>query len=111
MTKHEKIDYVTAWKRKNKHLLNTGSLALAKGVPLVSPLNKFIGIFFSMSAAQKVVPNLQRVFQADTCHTSFGKYTLYLFYGMPANCSTSPVAFGILFGNKDKEGWVQFWIF
>jgi hypothetical protein len=39
---------------------------------------------------------------------NFGKYTLYSCYGTTANCSTYPVAFGILFGNEDKEGWMDF---
>jgi hypothetical protein len=42
---------------------------------------------------------------------NFRKYTLYSCYGTTANGNTSPVAFGILFGNEDKEGWVQFWKF
>jgi hypothetical protein len=36
---------------------------------------------------------------------------LYSCYGTTANGNTSPVAFGILFGNEDKEGWLQFWKF
>ena len=28
-----------------------------------------------------------------------------------ANLNTSPIAFAILFGNKDKEGWDPFWQF
>jgi hypothetical protein len=40
---------------------------------------------------------------------SFGKYTLYSCYDTTANCNTYPVAFGILFGNEDKEGWIEFW--
>jgi hypothetical protein len=39
---------------------------------------------------------------------SFGKYTLYSYYGTTANCNTYPVAFGILFGNEDKEGLMDF---
>ncbi len=39
---------------------------------------------------------------------SFEKYTLYSCYGTTANCNTYPVAFGIFFGNEDKEGWVDF---
>jgi hypothetical protein len=75
-------------------------------------LFKFMsGIFISISAAQLVVPHLQRVFQADACHMNFGKYTLYSCYGTAANCNTFPVAMAILFGNEDKEGWVQFWNF
>jgi hypothetical protein len=42
---------------------------------------------------------------------NFGKYTLYSCYGITANCNTYPVAFKILFGNEDKEGWIDFWDF
>ncbi len=42
---------------------------------------------------------------------NFGKYTLYSSYGTTANCNTYPVAFGILFGNEDKEGWMNLWDF
>jgi hypothetical protein len=42
---------------------------------------------------------------------SFGKYTLYSCYSTTANCNTFPVAFGILFGNEDKEGWIEYWDF
>jgi hypothetical protein len=42
---------------------------------------------------------------------SFGKFTLYFCYGTTANWNTYPVAFGILFGNEDKEGWMDFWDF
>ena len=78
---------------------------------LTTPIKFMSGIFISISAAQRVVPHLQRVFQADACHMNFGKYTLYSCYGTTANCNTFPVAMAILFGNEDKEGWVQFWNF
>jgi hypothetical protein len=42
---------------------------------------------------------------------NFGKYTLYYCYGITANCNASPFAFGIVFGNEDKSGWVDFWTF
>jgi hypothetical protein len=42
---------------------------------------------------------------------NFEKYTLYSCYGTTANCNTYPVAFRILFGNEDKEGWKVFWNF
>jgi hypothetical protein len=42
---------------------------------------------------------------------SVGKYSLFSCYGTTANCNTYPVAFGILFGNEDKEGWIDFWDF
>ncbi len=72
------------------------------------PLKFFSGILFSTSGARKAMPFLQKVFQADACHMNFGKYTLYSCYGTTANCNTYPVAFGILFGNEDKEGWMEF---
>ncbi len=75
------------------------------------PLKFFSGILFSTLGAQKAVPFLQRVFQADACHMNFGKYTLYSCYGTTANSNTYPVAFGIIFGNEDKEGWMDFWDF
>ncbi len=65
----------------------------------------------SFQVARQVVPHLKRVFQADSCHMSVGKYTLYLCHGTTANCNTFPIAFGMIFGNKDKDGWVQFWNF
>ncbi len=69
------------------------------------PLKFFSEILFSISGASKAVPFLQQVFQgADACHMSFGKYTLYSCYGTTANLNTCPDAFGILFGNEDKEG-------
>ncbi len=60
---------------------------------------------------KRCVPFLQRVFQADACHMNFGKYTLYSCYVTTANCNTYPVAFRILFGKEDKEGWMDFWDF
>jgi hypothetical protein len=76
---------------------------------VLNPLKFLSGIFFAASNAQRTVPHLQMVFQADACQMNFRKYTLYSCYGTTANGNTSPVAFGILFGNEDKEGWVQFW--
>jgi len=113
MTKPEKIDYVTKWKKKNKKILGEGGLLEPKmGDFDFFTSSKFMsGIFISISAAKQVVPHLERVFQADACHMNFGKYTLYICYGTTANCNTFPVAIAILFGNKDKEGWVQFWKF
>jgi hypothetical protein len=112
MTRQEKIDYITKWKIKNKHILKEGGLLVPRrgdAALLTTPLKILCGIFFSISTAQMVVPHLWRVFQADACHMNFGKYTLYSCYGTTANCNTFPVAFAILFGNEDKDGWVQFW--
>ncbi len=58
---------------------------------------------------KRTVPQLQKVFMADACHLHFGKYTLFLCYRMTANSNASPVAFAILFGNKNTSTWRQFW--
>ncbi len=102
MTKAEKIEFVSNWKLENKEVLEDGGLDDPE-LGAVPP-KFFSGILFSTSCAQKAVPFLQQVFQADVCHMNFGKYTLYYCYGITANCNTDPVAFGILFGNEDKEG-------
>ncbi len=39
----------------------------------------------------------------------FFAYTLFSCYGMTANSNASPVAFAILFGNKNTSTWRQFW--
>ncbi len=102
MMKAEKIEFITKWKLTNMDVLEDGGLGEPKlGAVL---LKFFSGILFSTLGARKAVPFLQRVFQADACHMNFGKYTLYSCYGTTANCNTYPVAFGILFGNEDKEG-------
>ncbi len=92
-----------------KEVLEDGGL----GEPKLGavPLKFFSGILFSTLGACKAVSFLQQVLQADTCHMSFGKYTLYSCYGTTANCNTYPVAFRNLFENEDKEGWMEFWDF
>jgi hypothetical protein len=106
MLKGEKIEFITKWKLMNKDVLEDGGL----GGPKLGavPLKFFSAILFSTSGARKAVPFLQLVFQADACHMNFGKYTLYSCYGTTANCDTYQVAFRILFGNEDKEGWKLF---
>ena len=67
------------------------------------------GKFLAPSFVKQTVPQLQKVFMADTCHIHFWKYTLFLCYGMTANSNASPVAFAILFRNKNTSTWRQFW--
>jgi len=75
-----------------------------------SNIPKFvIGVFFSTSGVRKMVPHLQKVFQADAAHMSFGKYTLYSCYGTTANGATSAVGFSTHFANESKEVWEIFW--
>ncbi len=49
-----------------------------------------------------------KAFQADAAHMQFGKYTLFSSYGTTAERLMSPVAFGIMFGNENKESWGHF---
>jgi hypothetical protein len=67
------------------------------------------GILFAPSFVKRTVSHLQKVFMADVCHLHFGKYTLFSCYGVTSNSNASPVAFAILFGNKNTSTWRQFW--
>jgi hypothetical protein len=51
------------------------------------------------------------VLQADGAHLNFRKNTLFSVYGTNANGHMSALAFGLLFGNKDKANWSKFWAF
>jgi hypothetical protein len=73
---------------------------------------KFLmGILIAPSTPKKQLPFLQEVIQADAAHMVFGKYTLFLVYANTANGNMSPLGFGMLFGDKDKENWSHFWWF
>jgi hypothetical protein len=109
MTKAEKIKFDSAWKLVNKEVLEDGGLGEPKSGAV--PLKSLNGILFSTSGAQKAISFLQQVFQANACHMNFGKYNLHSCYCTTANCNTYPVAFEILFGNENKEGWMDFWGF
>lgn len=69
------------------------------------------GILFAPSTSVRTVPKLQSVYQADAAHLNWGKYTLYSAYGTTSEGQCSPVAFGIIFGNEDKDSWCRFWEF
>jgi hypothetical protein len=87
-------------------------MLLEEGLVEESTLHKYLaGIFIATSTLKQNVPLLQTVYQSDVAHMNFGKYNLYSCYGVTANCNASPVAFGIVFGNEDKSGWVNFWKF
>jgi hypothetical protein len=107
MRKEEKIKFVKEWKDKNFEMLLEG------GPVEGTTLHKFVGGIFlaTTSTAKQNVPMLQIVYQLDAALMNFGKYTLYSCYGITTNCNASPVAFGIVFGNEDKSGWVEFWKF
>ena len=112
MRKTKKIAFIDKWKLDNHEVLDNGGLMeLEEKDNTLVPLKFFSGIFFSTWGARVAVPFLQQVFQADVCRMSFGRYTLFSSYSTTANCNTSPFAFGILFGNEDKDDWIQFWKF
>jgi hypothetical protein len=111
MLKADKLHYLDEWEEANMEMLEDVGLGTNCGAEGVGPDRFLCGIFFSISAARNVVPLLQIVYQADAAHMNFGKYMLYSCYGVTANCNAFPVAFGIIFGNEDKEGWNQFWMF
>ncbi len=105
MKRDNKTKFVKEWKEKIYEIM------LEEGLVEGSTLHKFVGgIFMATSTLKQNVPLLQTVYQSDTAHMNFGKYTLYSCYGITANCNASPVAFG-MFGNEDKSGWVDFWTF
>jgi hypothetical protein len=69
------------------------------------------GILFATAASIQTVPQLQEGIQGNACHLQFGKYTLFSAYGSTAVGSMFPIAFGIMFGNENKESWGEFWKF
>ena len=71
----------------------------------------FHGVFFTPSFTKTTVPKLQTLFTADVCHLNFGKYTLFVCYGVTANANMSPVGFAIIFGNENGASWKEFWRF
>ncbi len=113
MTKQDKISYLKSWKVKNIQMLIDGGLDRVThgAVHGHSPSSFVTGLFFSTSAARKAVPLLQKAFQGDAAHVSFGKYMIYSMYGITANGNTYLVGMGLHFGNETKEDWAQYFQF
>ncbi len=65
------------------------------GSPTVSQWDILCSIVREMNS-----PSTSKVFMADACHLHFGKYTLFLCYGVTANSNPSPVA--LLFFSETK---------
>jgi hypothetical protein len=106
MKREKKIKFVKEWKEKNFEML------LEEGLVEGTTLHTFVSrIFMATFTSKPSVPLLQTNHQSDAAHMNFGKYTLYSCYGITDNCNSSPVPFGIVFGNEDKNGWVDFWTF
>jgi hypothetical protein len=103
--KDEKINFLKEWTQTNKPFID-GLLGLEH-----NNYQFIFGILFAPSSTKRIMPCLQTMIQADAAHLRFGMFTLYSAYGSTANSNTSPIAFAILFGNEDKEGWDHFWQF
>jgi hypothetical protein len=106
MSWEERKTCVLDWKQENEVFLNQ-----ALGFKNGPQYRVLAGILFSPSTSEVIVPQLQGVIQADGAHTSFGKYTIFSAYRTTANGNMSPLAFGIMFGNKDTGNWTKFWEF
>ena len=98
MTAASKREFIMTWRNVNSSMLQEIGLGLP--VPGQPTYPFFSGIFFSPSYTKSALPYLQQVFQADACHTSFGKYTMYTCYGTTANCNTYMIATMILLEMK-----------
>jgi hypothetical protein len=106
LDKAGQLQYVNKWKAENELYLNT-EFGFKDG-----PQFTFLtSILFATSSSKHLVPLLQHVVQADGGHSSFGKYTLFSAYATTANGNMSPLAFGLLYGNKDTNNWSKFWSF
>jgi hypothetical protein len=106
MSRQVKVNYVNNWKKDNDTFL-CDTFGFEDG----PQFNFLTGIFISPSTSKEQFPFLQQVLQVDAAHMSFGKYTLHSVYGTNANGIMSGLGFALLFGNKDKQSWTQFWNF
>jgi hypothetical protein len=104
MKGEERAAFLGKWFTENKDFLDS-QMGLADATQFLS------GILFTTLASIQTVPHLQQLIQADAAHMQFGKYTLFSAYGTTADGLMSPVAFGIMFGNENKESWGNFWRF
>jgi hypothetical protein len=106
MDKQQQLRYVKQWKKENEIFLN--NVFRLVDFPQKS-FHK--GVLFALSSSKHLAPLLQDMIQADGAHSNFGKYTLFSAYGTNANGHMSPLTFGLLFGNEDKNNWSKFWSF
>jgi hypothetical protein len=101
----DKVNFLKEWSQTNKSFID-GMLGLEHNN------YQFIScILFAPLSLKRIVLCLQTMIQADAAHLRFGMFTLYSAYGSTANSNTSPIAFVILFGNEDRDGWEHFWQF
>jgi len=69
MSAPERLAFLTKWLSENKASIDK-QMGVGVGNSYLS------GIVFATSVGLEVVPQLQKVIQADGCHVSFGKYTI-----------------------------------
>ncbi len=96
MSANDRKAFIDKWKADNGELLR--EQLGPKDVDVVQFLH---GIFFTPCFSQATVPKLQHLIMSDACHLNFGKYTLFLCYGVTANANMFPIGFAIIFGNKN----------
>jgi hypothetical protein len=99
--------YWTAWKNLDA-LIISDWVGLEDGLAQYQFLHRILVVPLM---SKHIVPLAQEVIQADGAHTSFGKYTLFSVYTLTANANMVPMAFRILFCNKDTQNWLHFWKF
>ncbi len=106
MDKAERLKFIKKWKTDNDVYLKN-VFGMEDG-----PQFLFLTcILFATSSSKHLVPLLQDEIQADGAHASYGKYIVFLAYGTTANGNMSPLAFGLLFRNKNTKNWSKFWMF
>ncbi len=106
MDKVEQLKFLKKWETDNDVYLNN-VFGMEDG-----PQFLFLtGIHFATSSSMHLVPLLQDLIQADGAHASYGKYALFVAYGTTVNGNMSPLAFGLLFINKNTKNWSKFWMF
>jgi hypothetical protein len=103
MSRQEKVNCVNNWKKDNDAFL-----CEAFGFEDGPQFQFLMGIFITPSTSKEQVPFLQEVLQVDAAHMTIGKYTLYSVYGTNTNGTMSALGFALLFGNEDKQSWMQF---
>ena len=104
MSAPERLAFLTKWLSENKATIDK-QMGVGVGNSYLS------GILFATSVGLEVVPQLQKVIQADGCHVNFGKYTIYTAYGSGADGTMFLISCAILFGNETIVGWSRFWAF
>jgi hypothetical protein len=103
MDKAEQLKFIKKWMSDNDVYLNN-VFGMEDGPQFLL----LMGILFATLSCKHLVPLLQDVIQADGAHASYGKYTLFSTYKTTGNGNMSPLAFGLLFGNKNTENWSKF---